>query len=60
MTSVLTSIRLPAALLGDLKTLAKQETLRTGERVTWARLLRDGARHLLKEAKRSAPHTQPE
>jgi hypothetical protein len=55
MCSVLTSIRLPTALLNELKTLAQEETERTGERVTFARLLRDGARHLVQEAKRRKP-----
>jgi hypothetical protein len=55
----LTSIRLPVTLLDELRDLARQETQRTGETVTWARLLRDGARRLLKDSKQSA-RPQPE
>jgi hypothetical protein len=60
VTSVLSSIRMPVQLLDDLKALARAETERTGETVTWARLLRDGARQLLKGMKRPVSGTQPE
>ncbi len=50
-TTMLTSIRMPQELVTELKTLAEQETARTGERVTWAKLLREAARGLIKAAK---------
>jgi hypothetical protein len=54
MCSLVTSIRMPPGLLEELKTLARQETARTGETVTWAKLLREGARRTLREAKKGA------
>ncbi len=50
-TAMLTSIRMPPELVNELKTLAAKETARTGETVTWARLVREAARGLIKAAK---------
>ena len=55
MCSHMTSIRMPPELLAELKALAQQETARTGETVSWAKLLRQAARRLVQEAKRRSP-----
>jgi hypothetical protein len=55
MSWYLTSIRLPRDLVAELKALAQRETTRTGETVTWARLLRDAARRTVEQAKAQRP-----
>ncbi len=54
MCTVLTSIRMPPELLAELRALAREESVRRGEQVTWARLLREGARRTLQLAKKRA------
>jgi hypothetical protein len=53
--SNITSIRLPPQLLADLKALARNESVRRGEFVSWARLVREEAAKALKRAKRPPP-----
>jgi predicted DNA-binding protein len=54
MSSVLTSIRMPPELLKDLKALARRESLRRGESVSWAELVREAARRTLQQKKKRA------
>jgi hypothetical protein len=54
MCTVLTSIRMPPELLAELKALAREETARRGESVSWAKLVREGARRTLQQAKKRA------
>jgi Arc/MetJ-type ribon-helix-helix transcriptional regulator len=54
MSSILTSIRMPPELLKDLKALARQESVRRGESVSWAELVREGARRTLQQKKKRA------
>jgi hypothetical protein len=51
MATILTSIRLPPEMLKELRALAKKESHRRGEQVSWAGLLREAATNLLKRAK---------
>jgi hypothetical protein len=55
MSTVLTGIRLPPEMLNDLKAVAKQESERRGEYVSWARLLRECAAYVLKRARSGQP-----
>jgi hypothetical protein len=41
MNMLPTSLRLPAELLAKLRALAHQESLRTGQEVTWSSLVRN-------------------
>jgi len=50
MPSILTAIRIQPELLQELKALAKRESERRGEYVSWAKLVRESAARMLKKA----------
>jgi hypothetical protein len=50
MCSVLTAIRIQPELLQELKALARRESERRGEFVSWAKLVRESAVRMLKKA----------
>jgi hypothetical protein len=49
MCSVIAAIRMPPDMLEELKTLAMHESLRRGEVVSWAKLVRESAARLLEQ-----------
>jgi hypothetical protein len=57
MCNLLMSLRMSPEMLADLKALAARESVRRGEFVSWARLVREAAARTLAEAKqeRSCP-----
>jgi Arc/MetJ-type ribon-helix-helix transcriptional regulator len=54
MCNMLMSLRMSPEMVAELKDLAKAESVRRGEFVSWAKLMRESAARTLKKAKRRA------
>jgi hypothetical protein len=58
MSTLLLSLRMEPEMLAALKTLAARESVRRGEVVSWARIVREAAARTLEEARQGAAPEQ--